>query len=88
MEDDEEKMEGHFADMEKKIKLPGEFKNIMMCKVCFQLAKRPPVATCCGNIIGCGECILQAYQEEECRLISPLDKLVKLSGIDTILDNM
>ena len=73
--------------------LDGELKNIMMCKVCLQLAKRPLVATCCGNIMGCEECILQAYQGEEstcmlCRAISPLDKLVKLSGFDTILDSV
>ena len=79
------------SDVTNETYVTSALREILRCKVCTQVPENTIIlAACCGQIVGCGECVQKYIAENECCILckneSAIDKLVELKGFQMLLD--
>lgn len=68
-------------------------KTVLTCKICQRISKKEiAFIQCCGQIIGCCECINRWFEEEDtcplCRNPEGVNKVIPFRGLDEVIEKI
>ena len=82
-------MQEKLADIGSKNIFRKELSDIFQCKFCTELSKPAIVSMCCGQVVGCGQCVQHWLSEHDtcilCKADNFLNKQTHMKCFDELL---